>query len=154
MTTIVYIVFLCLANNKMAEVKPILSREKILVVGDIQKWLKIARDNLEYYGCPPKNIVYSENVENALRQYQEQRFTFILTDINFDIENIEDTRGLNLIQKIRNDGYAHPIIAMSSLTGNIGQRTIDAGANLFIDKKDFVCGFDDFVEWYSKDNSR
>jgi len=130
--------------------KPIFKKEKVLVVDDIPKWLKVAGDNLNYYGCPLEKIVTAENVEEAFRKYSEQYPTLIMTDINFDVKNLEDTQGLSLIKRLREDGYESPLVAMSSLRGDIEQRTKNAGADYFIDKKDFVSGMDNFVEWYSK----
>ena len=129
----------------------ILRNERVLVVDDIPKWLKVARDNLNYYGCTPNNIINAENIEEAFEKYQKQKPTLVLADINFDTENLKDTQGLSLIKRLRKNYYTNPIIAMSSLVGDIGQRTIEAGADYFIDKQDFVKGFDNFIKWYAND---
>ncbi len=134
----------------MTKENSILKDERIIVVDDIPKWRKTARDNLIYYGCSLDNIINAENPEEALIKYQTQKPTLALIDINFDKDDIRDTQGLDLIRKLREDGYTNPLIAMSSLVGDIGQRTIDAGADYFIDKRNFVKGFDEFVDWYTK----
>lgn len=131
------------------EEKLILRDEKILVVDDIPKWIQIARNNLNYYGCPSESIRFSDNIADAFKEYEKKKTTFILTDINFDKENLEDTQGLDLINMLREDGYIDLVVAMSSLE-EIAQESKDAGANYFIDKRTFVEGMDNFVKWYCR----
>ncbi|MFH0808789.1 MAG: response regulator [archaeon] len=129
---------------------PIFQNQRVLVVDDIKKWIKVAKDNLTYYGCPLENIIAAEDVENGFTKYLEQHPTFSMVDINFNKHNLEDVQGLDLIRKLRKNDHESLIMAMSSLVGNIEERTKQAGANYFIDKQDFVGGFDNFVKWYSE----
>jgi len=126
--------------------EPVFRNKKILVVDDIQKWLDVSKENLKYYGC--EDIITAENPETAYIKYTKQKPEIILTDINFDTENLEDMQGCYLIKKLRDEKYQNPIIAMSSLTGDIKQKTFDFGADFFINKKDFIEEFDSFVRWY------
>ncbi|MFH1585696.1 MAG: response regulator [archaeon] len=132
----------------MTNPKPILRNERVLVVDDIPKWIKVAKDNLDYYGCPLENIVTAEDVQQGYKIYEKEHPTLIMTDINFDVDNLEDTQGLDLIRRIREGYYPHPIVAMSSLKKDIKERSLASGANYFINKNDFVGDFDYFMKVY------
>ena len=130
------------------QASPIFQNERVLVVDDITKWIETTKGNLTYYGCTLENITTAGNTREALERYENT--TLIITDINFDINNLEDTQGLDLIKELRHNEYSNPIIAMSSLTGNIKERTIDVGANYFLDKRNFIKDFDKFAKWYTR----
>ena len=134
----------------MTKINSILRNEKVLVVDDFQEWLNVARNNLVYYGCPLERIVTAKNIEEGFRKYKNENPTLNFIDINFNPDNLKDTQGFGLIRRLRGDNYTHPIIAMSSLTENIRERVLDAGANFFIGKMNFVEDFDRFIEWYSQ----
>ncbi|MBU2104756.1 MAG: response regulator [Nanoarchaeota archaeon] len=130
--------------------EPIFREAKVLVVDDLEKWLNDATNNLIYYGCKRENILWAYDVKNGERIYIAERPPVSLVDINFDVDNPEDTQGLSLIQKIKEIKSKGVVVAMSSLT-DIESRTRDAGADYFIQKgKQFTANFDGFVEWYKK----
>ncbi len=134
--------------------QPIFREERVLVVDDLEKWLKVASDNLRYYGC--KEIIEATNPSDAVKKYFEVNPTMAMIDINFDTDNLEDTQGLDLIGHLREQEYIREekikqvIVAMSSLRDDIKLRALASGANYFIDKRKFVKDFDGFVEWYKK----
>lgn len=133
--------------------EPVFREERVLVVDDLEKWLKVASDNLRYYGC--EEIIKSTDPLDANRKYFEVNPTMSFIDINFDIENLEDTQGLDLIGHLREQEYLGKnkfkiIVAMSSLKEDIKLRALASGANYFIDKSKFTEEFDRFVEWYKR----
>jgi len=135
--------------------EPVFRNERVLVVDDFEKWLKIARNNLEYYGC--KEIVESIEPLDANKIYQKENFPLAFVDINFDKDNLEDTQGLDLIghwreqEYIRDGGIKKIIVAMSSLKDeDIKLMALASGANYFIDKEHFTDDFDRFVDWYKQ----
>jgi len=130
--------------------EPVFKDERVLVVDDLEKWLDVATNNLLYYGCKRENIFWAYNTKEGERIYTAERFPIAMVDINFDIENVEDTQGLVLLPKMRAIRPEEIIVAMSSLT-DIQPRTLKAGADYFIQKgKQFTDNFDGFVEWYKK----
>ncbi len=136
--------------------QPVFREERVLVVDDLEKWLKVARENLRYYGC--EEIIEATNPLDAVKKYSKVNPTMVMIDINFDPDNLEDTQGLDLIDHLREQEYIREgktkqvIAAMSSLRGDIKLRALASGANYFIDKKKFVEDFDGFVDWYVKMN--
>lgn len=136
--------------------EPILKEERVLVVDDFEKWLKVAENNLRYYGC--EDIIKSTNPLDANKKYSEVNPTIAMIDINFNPDDLEDTQGLDLIGHLREQEYLKDgkikkvLVAMSSLKEDIKLRALDSGANYFIDKERFAEDFDGFVDWYVKMN--
>jgi len=128
--------------------EPVFRDKKILVVDDLEKWLKDTSNNLIYYGSERKNIYWAYDIKEGERVYYTEKQPIAITDINFDKNNIKDTQGLVLIPKMRGINPEGIIVAMSSLK-NIEQKTLEAGADYFIQKgNQFIENFDRFVEWY------
>ena len=137
-------------NSEPEKGESVFANERVLVVDDLEKWLGVSTNNLVYYGCQRENIFWAYNIQDGERIYTAKKPPIAMVDINFDINNLEDTQGLMLIsrmKKIKSNGL---IIAMSSLT-DISPRTLEAGADYFIQKgRQFTEEFDGFVGWYKK----
>ena len=129
------------------EKEPIFKNERVLIVDDYEKWLKVATNNLLYYGCEKQNIFRAHNIREGKRIYSTKKSLITITDINFDQNNLEDTQGLEFISEIREINPSGIIVAMSLSIG-VRQKTLESGADYFINKGSFTENFDSFVEWY------
>lgn len=124
-----------------------LEGKKILAVDDFEKWLKTVKGNAEYYGARERDIFFAYNAKEGERVYTLERPDIVISDINFDANDLRNRDGLGFISFVntnRVSGLA--LAAMSSLDPTIKEEALRAGADYFINKKDFTSDWDFFVE--------
>lgn len=127
-----------MTNTKLAE-------EHVVVLDDLEKWRKVATNNLTHYGC--NNITYFKTKEGIITTYNP-RTTIALLDINLDIQDEQNREGLKVCQFFKQTSPNITIVVMSSLE-NIATEAKERGADFIIRKSNFVQDFDTFVNQYT-----
>jgi hypothetical protein len=144
-----------------------LDGERLLIVDDHQKWLDTASNNAIYHGV--KEIYKAKSTLEGINIWTIERPSIIITDINFDENDLTNNDGLGLLEKIfyenprlpykefliKNPNLPFPtqtLVAMSSIQ-NIEKIAREKGANYFLNKKNFVNDFDNFAFQYLKTRS-
>lgn len=133
-------------NNK----SKLLTKDYVAVLDDIEKWQKVATDNLTYYEC--NHIIYFKNKNSIIKAYQSDNIqipNIAFLDVNLDSQNLQNKEGLEVCQFFRKNIPDTTIVVMSSLE-NIAQEAKKSGANFIIQKKNFVRDFDTFIQQYTK----
>lgn len=127
----------------------LLAKDYVTILDDIEKWQKVATDNLTYYGC--SHIIYFENKNSIIEAYQSDNIQIpdiALLDINLDSQNLQNKEGLEVCQFFKTNIPDTTIVVMSSLE-NIAEEAKKSGANFVIQKKNFVQDFDAFIQQYT-----
>ena len=133
-----------------------LEGKTILAVDDFEKWLNVVKSNAEYYGAREKDLFFAQDIKEGDRIYVLEKPDIVISDINFDKNDLRDIQGLEWIGHLREREYFRTgkikqvISAMSSLEEDIKLRALALGANYFINKREFSSDFDGFIEWYKK----
>jgi len=121
---------------------------KVLVVEDLEKWQASAKRNLAHHRLPEPTQAY--NLEEALEAYQREMPQLIITDINLDPSPTDSGNrdGFEVCRQIRSLDSEVFIAVMSSCTpvDEYRQRSFEAGANVYVDKSNFVKEFDTLVD--------
>jgi len=124
---------------------------RILVADDMRKWHYIATKNLEYWKFPKPLHAFSKKA--AERIYHSESPYLIITDINFDprypgdpINNKGNLDGLILTRQIKKDDPSKIVIIMSSIEQGVKEIALEAGADYFIQKQNFIKEFDTIVK--------
>ena len=128
----------------------LLAEKYAVVLDDIEKWQKVATDNLAYYGCD--QIVYFENKNIIIEAYQSNNIQtpdIVLLDVNLNSQTIQNKEGLEVSRFFKKNFLNTTIILMSSLE-NITEEAERNGANFIIQKKNFIQDFDAFVQQYTQ----
>ncbi len=126
-----------------------LTKDYVAILDDIEKWRKVATDNLVYYGC--SNIIYFENKKDILRAYEsnETKPDITLLDINLNPQDTQNKEGLEVCQFFKETSPETTIVVMSSLE-DIAKEAAKKGADFFIQKKNFTQDFDTFIKQYTE----
>jgi CheY-like chemotaxis protein len=115
----------------------------ILVADDKEKWHNVVAANLKYWGLGVPLSTFT--LQEAKEIYTLEKPYITITDINFDTQNPKNLDGLILIEEITHDVREKILIAMSSTEKNIKERSLNAGAHYFIQKKFFKQQFNEIA---------